>query len=224
MRVVVIGGGGQFGARIWRRLSQESALTVIAAGRHPGAPSGAPVLHRTLDLDAPDFAAELGRLEPDLVIHCAGPYQGQDYRVVGAALACGAHYIDLADGREFVVRFAAQNHAAASRAGRTAVTGASTLPALSSAVIDRLEERFARIEEIEIAIAPGQLAPRGTATMAAVLGYAGRGFRWWQDGEWRTAYGWQELRRMRFPFGERLAAACDVPDLTLLPERYPGVR
>jgi len=29
---------------------------------------------------------------------------------------------------------------------------------------------------------------------------------------------------MRFPFGKRWAAACDVPDLTLLPARYPEVR
>jgi hypothetical protein len=29
---------------------------------------------------------------------------------------------------------------------------------------------------------------------------------------------------MRFAFGSRLAAACDVPDLSVLPERYPEVR
>jgi hypothetical protein len=29
---------------------------------------------------------------------------------------------------------------------------------------------------------------------------------------------------MRFPFGTRWAAACDVPDLALFPDRYAGVR
>jgi hypothetical protein len=76
---------------------------------------------------------------------------------------------------------------------------------------------------IEIMIAPGQQAPRGVATMAAVLGYAGKPFPWWQDGTWRVAHGWQELKRETFSFGRRLSAACDVPDLALLPERYPGV-
>lgn len=218
MRVVVLGGTGNFGGRICRRLRQEPGIEVIAAGRRAGADSV------SLDLNAPDFAKALGALRPDIVIHCAGPYQGQDYRVAAAALGCGAHYIDLADGREFVVQFAAHNHAAAMRANRSAVTGASTLPALSAAVIDSLQTHFAHVDEIDMAIAPGQHAPRGTATMAAVLGYAGRGFQWWQDGAWRTAYGWQELRKMRFPFGTRYAAACDVPDLALFPERYPGVR
>ena len=224
MRVVVLGGLGNFGSRICRRLRQESGIEVISAGRRAreeGALSGS---YETIDLNAPDFKFALRALRPDLVIHCIGPYQGQDYRVVSATLECGAHYIDLADGREFVSGFAAHNHAAAVRAGRAAITGASTLPALSSAVVDHLLGRFAHVEEIDIAIAPGQHAPRGTATIGGVLSYAGRGFPWWEDGRWRTAYGWQELRRMRLPFGIRWAAACDVPDLTLFPDRYAGVR
>jgi hypothetical protein len=220
VRTVVLGGSGNFGARICRRLSQESGIEVIAAGRRASG-TGSRV---TIDLGAPEFEAALRALRPDVVIHCAGPYQGQDYRVVGVALGCGAHYIDLADGREFVAQFAAQNQAAAVRARRVAVSGASTLPALSSAVVDHLLKGLAHIDAIDIVIAPGQHAPRGAATRAGVLSYTGRGFPWWEDGRWRTAYGWQELRRTRFAFGRRWAAACDVPDLALLPVRYPEVR
>ena len=224
MRVVVLGGLGNFGSRICRRLSRESGIEVIAAGRRGREHGAASITFETIDLNAPDFRFALRALRPDLVIHCIGPYQGQDYRVVRATLECGAHYVDLADGREFVSGFAEHNHAAALRAGRAAITGASTLPALSSAVVDHLLGRFARVEEIDIAIAPGQHAPRGTATIGGVLSYAGKGFPWWERGRWRTAYGWQELRRMRFPFGTRWAAACDVPDLNLFPARYAGVR
>jgi NAD(P)-dependent dehydrogenase (short-subunit alcohol dehydrogenase family) len=224
MRVVVIGGSGNFGARICSRLAREPGLEIIATGRRAADGERDAISHKVLDLHAPDLARALAALRPDLVIHCAGPFQGQNYNVANAALASGAHYIDLADGREFVVQFASHNQAAALRAGRIAVTGASTLPALSSAVVDHLRRHFAHVEEIEITIAPGQHAPRGIATMAAVLGYAGRSFRWLEGGVWRTAYGWQELRRVVFPFGTRYAAACDVPDLTLFPERYPGLR
>src|SRR6266513_964032 len=71
---------------------------------------------------------------------------------------------------------------------------------------------------------PGQRAPRGEATVAAVLGYAGRRFKWRSGGAWRDAWGWQELKRLRFyGLGGRWAAACDVPDLELFPKRYPGV-
>lgn len=224
-RVVVIGGFGNFGARICRRLGHEPGIEVIATRRHVGESfDGAAVRAARLDIHSTVFASALRALAPDVVVHCAGPFQGQEYRVVEAALACGAHYIDLADGRDFVAQFAARNQAAARAAERVAVSGASTLPALSSTVIDHLKERFTQIEEVEIAIAPGQHTPRGTATMAAVLSYAGKGFPWWQDGTWQIAHGWQELKRMQFPFGMRWAAACDVPDLALFPARYPGVR
>jgi hypothetical protein len=99
------------------------------------------------------------------------------------------------------------------------------VPALSSAVVDALAGRFNSIEEIQIAIAPAQRAPRGIATIKGVFGYAGKPFKWLQDGAWRTAYGWQELRRLRFEgVGTRWAAACDVPDLELFPVRYPDVK
>ena len=229
MRVVVIGGYGNFGSRVCRGLAGSPAMEVVAAGRHPergrGGLSDPKLQHARLDHSARDFPAELKRLAPGLVIHCAGPFQSQDYRVALAALAAGAHYLDLADGRQFVARFSHHVHSAARAAQRIAISGASSLPALSSAVIDSLIARLQQIEEIQIAIAPGQRAPRGEATIAAVLGYAGRPFKWRSRGAWRDAWGWQELRRMRFyALGARWAAACDVPDLELFPKRYPGMR
>jgi NAD(P)-dependent dehydrogenase (short-subunit alcohol dehydrogenase family) len=228
MRVVVIGGYGNFGARVCRGLAA-SGMEVIAAGRNPGDGEGIfgdlPMGHARLDHSAPDFPAALKRLAPDLVIHCAGPFQLQNYRVARAALAAGSHYFDLADGRRFVTRFAQNVQSAARSADRLAVSGASSVPALSSAVIASLTARVPEIEEIQIAIAPGQRAPRGQATLAAVLSYAGRPFKWLSRGTWRDAWGWQELKRLRFyGLGPRWAAACDVPDLELLPRIYPGAR
>lgn len=223
MRVVVVGGFGNFGSRICRRLVQETGIEVIATSRRPKAALEF-VKTAAIDTDSPLFAAKLRALNPDLVIHCAGPFQGQDYRVALASIACNAHYIDIADGREFVSGFVDAVGAAAKAAGRFAIAGASTLPALSSAVIDSLKVSLEHLSTIDTVIAPGQHAPRGAVTVAAVLGYAGESFPWWQEGEWQTAYGWQELKREQFSFGRRIAAACDVPDLELLPVRYPGIK
>ena len=226
MRVVVLGGSGNFGARICRDLAGHPRIEVIPAGRNaPASPSGSGIRSARLDLASSDFASALRALYPDLVVHCAGPFQGQDYRVAAAALAAGAHYIDLADGRGFVAAFAGKLDAAARAANRLAITGASTMPALSSAVVDHLAPRFQKIHEIQIAIAPAQKAQRGTATIAGVLSYAGKPFKCLRLGRWSDAWGWQGLKRMRFAgVGMRLAAECDVPDLELFPRRYPGVR
>jgi len=226
MRVVVLGGYGNFGTRICRDLAGHSRIEVISAGRKPPAgDSDARIRSARLDIASSDFSSALRSLYPDLVIHCAGPFQGQDYRVAAAALAAGAHYIDLADGRDFVAGFAGQLDAAARAAGRLAISGASTLPGLSSAVVDHLAQRFERVHEIQIAVAPAQRSPRGTATIAGVLSYAGKPFRRLRLGRWTEAWEWQGLERIRFAgAGTRLSALCDVPDLDLFPRRYPSVR
>jgi hypothetical protein len=218
MRVLVLGGYGNFGARICKALANQDGIEILMAGRRPAA-------QVQLDTDDPGFTNRLRSAAPHIVIHCAGPFQGQDYRVARAAIAAGAHYIDLADGREFVANFARELDAQARAANILAVSGASTLPALSTAVVDSLAARFDAMEELQIAIAPGQRAPRGAATLAAVMGYCGKRFQWLSGGAWRDAWGWQELTRLQFAgLGTRWAAACDVPDLALMPARYPALK
>jgi saccharopine dehydrogenase-like NADP-dependent oxidoreductase len=107
----------------------------------------------------PDLAQQLRALDIGLVIHTAGPFQAQDYGVAQAAAQAGCHYIDLADGRRFVCDFPAAMHGAFSSAGRTAVTGASTVPALSSAVVDALCSGWRSIHTSTPA-SPRRSAPR----------------------------------------------------------------
>jgi saccharopine dehydrogenase-like NADP-dependent oxidoreductase len=225
MRVVVLGGAGNFGARIVRALQAEPGMHIISAGRRgvpvPGAPD---VPTAMVDINSPDLASQLGAQAPALVIHCAGPFQKQDYRVADATLAAGAHYLDLADGRDFVAGFSAAMHATAIRHGRAAITGASTLPALSTAVVDAMTADFSVTRSIQIVIAPGQQAPRGAATLAAVFSYLGRPIALWRQGRWQTGWGWMELKRLDLGFGRRWGALCDVPDLELLPARYAGLK
>lgn len=228
MRIVVLGGYGNFGARICRALAGRD-FEVIAAGRDSDGGQRAATLpagvgRARIDLAARNFAGALNDLSPSIVVHCAGPFQGQGYHVAAAAIDAGAHYIDLADGRDFVVNFAERNHALARAAGVLAVCGASTLPALSSAVIDNVARRVAQVNAIRTVIAPGQRGARGAATLASIVSYAGKPFKWLSGGAWVDAYGWQEMERVQIDgLSTRWAAACDVPDLALLPARFPGV-
>lgn len=177
-----------------------------------------------LDLSNPNFAADLASLRPDIVVHTAGPYQNQDYRVPRACIQCGSHYIDLADAREFVCNFQSLNDEANSK-GVLLITGASTLPGLSSAVIDFLRAHFGRVDEIRISIAPAHQTPRGAGTVAAVLSYCGKPFKVLEGGRWTRRFGWQNIKSSQHPeLGFRFSAACDVPDLSLLAEYVPGVK
>ena len=225
-RILVLGGYGHFGGRIARALAHDAAL--IIAGRDAAkAESAARALgpqHEgvAFDYTADHLAARIRGLCADAVIHTSGPFQQQGYHVARACVAAGAHYIDLADGRAFVVGIA-ELDVEAREQGVLVTSGASTLPALSSAVIDEHAGHFVRLDSIDISIAPGQRAPRGRATLEAVLSYCGKPFEAWEHGRWKTVYGWQDLHRFRYPdFGVRWLARCDVPDLQLFPRRYAG--
>lgn len=177
-----------------------------------------------LDIDAADFAAALGRAEPDIVIHTCGPFQGQDHRVANACLEAGSHYLDLADDRRFVCDIRPLDAAARAR-DVLLVSGASTVPGLSSVVVDALRTKLERLDAIDIAIAPGNRAERGEATVRAILSYAGHPFSSWSGGRWNEVHGWMNSRRADFgdTVGRRLLANVDVPDLELFPERYAPV-
>lgn len=228
--VLVLGGYGFFGQRICASLARLPSVRLLVGGRHRERAletvrrlGRGP--HQALAIDANNgnFAQVLKDSGTQILIHTAGPFQEQDYRVARAAIEAGCHYIDLADGRQFVAGIAALDDAARER-GISVITGASSVPALSSAVVDRYQARFARLESIELGISSGARAP-GLATVQGIFGYAGRPFHYLSHREWATAHGWLGLRRHRFPspLGARWVCRCDVPDLTLFPSRYPDV-
>ena len=74
-------------------------------------------------------------------------------------------------------------------------------------------------------ISPGNRTERGLATTRAILGYVGRPFMAKIDGAFRPVHGWQSLRRETFEgVGARWFARCEVPDVGVLPRRYPQLR
>ena len=234
-RIVVLGGYGNFGARISRTLAGDADMEITVAGRDAtraadtaaaiSLAGGKRVDAAALDVTARDLAPRLKQLEPDLIIHTSGPFQLRDHAVARAALNAGAHYVDLADARRFVCGIRAIDDAARAR-DLLVVSGASSVPGLSGAVVDAFAHEFDGLTSIDIGITPGNRAPRGRATVAAITSYVGKQFGVWRSGVWQPAYGWQRLRRHRYPpaVGTRWLADCDVPDLELFPDRYPGVQ
>jgi saccharopine dehydrogenase-like NADP-dependent oxidoreductase len=227
VKTLVLGGYGNFGARISRALAPQFTSDLLVGGRDARqAASFAQALGHGvrgigIDLSQAEFSRKLSELAVGLVVHTAGPFQVQGYAVAKAAAEAGAHYIDLSDGRRFVCDFPGAMNTAFQRAGRTAVSGASTLPALSSAVVDHLCKDWQRIDSIDICIAPAQSAPRGRATIAGVLSYCGAPITVWCDGQWQVKPGWASPVHVEFArLKPRRGALCDVPDLELFPRRY----
>jgi saccharopine dehydrogenase-like NADP-dependent oxidoreductase len=230
-KVLVLGGYGNFGKRIVENLAGIDGITIVIAGRNLTKSSAlvqnladtsvASLEPLEIDIFADDFKAQLTALSPYLVIHTSGPFQGQNYRVPKACIECGAHYIDLADDRRFVCDIAKLDSQAKDK-GVLIVSGASSVPGLSSAVVEHYQHQFSIIESINLAIAPGNKAERGLATVEAILSYTGHPLNVFKAGRWQEVYGWMDSGIKDFGgfIGKRHLANVDVPDLELFPARY----
>jgi saccharopine dehydrogenase-like NADP-dependent oxidoreductase len=229
--VLVLGGYGFFGERICSALASNPAIKLFIAGRnHPQAvalaarlnvPSGQAI---GIDAYAANFEDRLIELKIDTLIHTAGPFQKQNYVIPQAAIKARCNYIDLADGRAFVAGIESLCVSAREQ-GVTVVSGASSVPALSSAVVDRYIRQFERLDAISIGIASGARTP-GLATVKGIFSYCGKPFTRLEDNAWVETGGWLDLQRHHFPqpVGARWLGSCDIPDLDLLPRRYPTLQ
>jgi hypothetical protein len=161
----------------------------------------------------------------DLVVHLAGPFQGQDYAVAKACLQAGVPYIDMADGREFVTKFTSLD-AVAHAKGIPLITGASTVPGLSSAIIDGMIGHFSQLQAIDYGICAGVKTGLGLATLQAVLSYCGKPYRVLKDARPVTIYGLGRPRHHDFPspVNRRYVVDCDIPDHDLFPACYTALR
>ncbi|MDC7674679.1 saccharopine dehydrogenase NADP-binding domain-containing protein [Asticcacaulis machinosus] len=227
-KVLILGGYGNFGKRIAEALIRTDVPVVIAgrdlskaqalAARLKNIVPHADVAAALINIDD-GLVEALKNLPPKVVVNTIGPFQGQDYHVARACIAAGVHYIDLADGREFVAGIASLDEEAKAE-NLCVISGASTVPGLSSAVVERYRHRFNEIETMMYGISPGQKAERGLATTKGILSYVGKKLKP-ARGQVGARYGWQDLYRQTYPeLGGRWMANCDVPDLDLLPEAY----
>lgn len=234
--ILVLGGYGNFGKRICATLAKEASLQIVIAGRNINKAKELAnrIQHEIpqsniqpflLDWQAANFKERLKESHADIVIHAAGPFQDQTYKVAETCIDLKIHYLDLADGRNFVTHIKQLNEKAVEN-GVVVISGASSVPGLSSVVVDTYAPEFAILREVDFGIAPGNKAERGNATIAGALTYSGKPFQRLEFGEWKTVYGWQNLHQYYYGdnLGMRWHANCDVPDLTLLPERYPTLK
>ncbi len=230
-RVLIIGGYGNFGGHIARSLASDPGIQLRIAGRSldkaqrfiaqlPGNREALPV---ALDIGT-NLRTVLAETSPDIVVHTTGPFQGQSYAVAEACLQQGCHYIDLADARGFVAGIERYDREARDR-DVLIVSGASSVPCLSAAVIDHYREKFQSLQKIDYGISAAQRTNGGPATLTAILSYVGKPFKSLQEGRERIVYGWQGLHAQRYPrLGRRWFGYCDIPDLELFPGRYPDLK
>jgi Domain of unknown function (DUF4166) len=233
-RILLIGATGVFGRRLAAHLARLEDVELILTSRSPTR-SEELVRHlqRSSDVKAvltplaldhrQGLGESLARIAPWLVIDCSGPFQAMGYDVPKATLAAGAHFIDLADARGYILGFAQALDQLATAKGLVALAGASSSPAISAAAVEALTVGWKRIDSIDIAITPAGRTEIGEAATAAVLSYAGQPVPQWREGRLQSVTGWAVSQVMTVPgLGRRRVAPVETVDAELLSQRYPA--
>jgi Domain of unknown function (DUF4166)/Saccharopine dehydrogenase NADP binding domain len=239
-KILILGGYGTFGGRLAQLLADEPRFILVIAGRSRAKAQAfcdalgavaATAIPAAFDR-AREVEPQLRAIAPDLIVDASGPFQvygDNPFRVVEAAIALGIHYLDLSDGADFVRGITRFDEAARSR-GVFVLSGVSSAPVLTAAVVRRLSDGMARVETIAGGIAPSPHATIGRNVIQAIASYAGKPVAILRDGRSTTAYALIDSRRFtiappgRLPLYSRRFSLVEVPDLALLPELWPGLR
>jgi hypothetical protein len=238
LKVLVLGGYGTFGERLCRLLATDPRIALVVAGRSlaraeaacRALPAGAACSAIAMDRDG-DIDAVLLAVRPDLLVDATGPWQAygaRPYRLVDACLAHGIDYLDFADDAAFV-RGIASLDARAKAAGRSVLSGVSSFPVLTAAVVRHLAHDLARVRSIRAGIAPSPYAGFGLNVIRAIAAYAGKPVALVRDARPGTGYALVETQRYviappgALPLRDTHFSLVEVPDLQLVPLAWPGL-
>jgi hypothetical protein len=233
LKVLILGGYGTFGGRLAELLADEPRLHLVIAGRSRAKAEefcrklGGKVETSPLAFDRDgDVEKQLTAAAPDIVVDATGPFQayGDAYRVVRACIADGVHYLDLADGSDFV-KGVAQFDAEAKARHVFVLSGVSSFPVLTAAAVRAMSVGMTRIDTLAGGIAPSPYAGVGLNVIRAIASYAGQPIDL-IDGR---HYALIETKRYtiaapgRLPLYPIRFSLVDVPDLKVLPDLWPSL-
>ena len=227
--VLILGGYGIFGRRIAANLARRDEIDLVIAGRNAGSAAtlaralgAARVSSLGVDLQKPDAISRLLKAKPAIIVDTIGPFQSRNLALPRRCAELGIHYVDIADARTRVTEIASLD--AVARVGHAAIiSGASTLPALTTAIVDELASNPREVVVIEVGISASHRAPGGVATAAAILGSCGAPIPPVCGS--REEYGWGDLTRHAYPapVGERWLSNLDSPERAIWRKRYPAL-
>jgi hypothetical protein len=237
LRILIVGGYGIFGGRLAELLEDDARLTLLIAGRSltsarnycKGRSKAVATLVPTLFDRTSDEISKLAALNVTVVVDASGPFQAYGsnrYRLIEQCIACKVNYLDLADGSDFVAGLG-KFDIAARAAGVYVLSGVSSFPVLTAAVVRRLSSGIQTIRSIRGGIAPSPYAGVGLNVIRAIASYSGQKIPLKRGG--RSAAGSPFTESMwfviavpgRVPLESKRFSLVDVPDLRTLAELWP---
>jgi short subunit dehydrogenase-like uncharacterized protein len=162
-RVIVAGAGGVFGRLLVGELAELAPNAEVVA-----------TTRATLDIDDLESVSRAAR--GAFAVACtAGPFQTLDRRAVHTAVDAGAHWLDIADdpGWFFDLMEDRALDASARERGVAVISGLSSTPAISGALVRRLAREAKTSREGVVTLGIGNRNPKGIGAVASALASRG---------------------------------------------------
>ncbi len=220
--VVIIGGYGTFGRLIADQLVDYAEIKIAGRNQKTGEAFAQSIGAAFVFCDSNDSESLQKAISgAHLVINATGPFYASDYRIPETCIKHRCHYIDLADGRDFVAGFS-QFDSIAKEKKVFACTGASTTPAVTYALASELMKNTDGLKSIYTHLSVGNKNKPGLATLESILSYAGTPIKVWNHSRWQEMSGWSQPEYFIFPapVGKRRVQLCNVPDLDVFPKLF----
>jgi short subunit dehydrogenase-like uncharacterized protein len=207
--VWVLGGTGRSGRAIASALRARDLEPVLvgrdAARLTAAAHGGRTVRAGTVE----EMAAAIRRDRPRVVVNTVGPFARTSAPIARAALAVGAHHLDLANDVDAATAILALDDEAR-RAGSTLVTGAGFgVTAAESVALwlcgDEPAPESLRVDTVpSLAMEEGPLGEALAATLLEGFADGGTAGRHYRDGRLVPARLFGDLRQLRLPDGDEV--------------------
>jgi hypothetical protein len=219
-KVLILGGYGTFGSLIAGELARTTNVVIAGRNQFRGQKFADSIGAVFSLCNARDETALRNTVKgAQIVINASGPFLPNDYSIPNVCLEEGCHYIDLADGRDYVKDFPKLAELAQEK-DVFACTGASTAPAVTYALLSELSLTFHDIHSIKIYLSAGNKNKPGVSTLVDPF--------LCRDGDPRLeeqpmgkshGVGWRRFS-VSPPVGKRFVQLCNVPDLELFPQLF----
>lgn len=164
----------------------------------------------------------------DLVFNGVGPFYRFGLTVARAAVAAGAHYVDICD--EYDVAHAIVTDEAldedARRRGLTVMTGMGSSPGLSNLLGAWAVKQLDEVDDLAFVLGLPLIVDLGTTINAHMLHSLSGTVTQWADGEYVEVHAWSDPKEFTLlGRGGRHAFSCwGHPEAVTLPRYFPHVR
>lgn len=230
MRVSILGGGGMEGTKIASVIARDASVShVLVADRNISKAQRAAELAgpkaEGIGVDADDQAILVGLCEKvDMVVNLVGPYYTRGTRILEAAIAGKAHYLDICDDYDVTRDLLALN-AKAQAVGITAVINCGSSPGLVNVLAKYAAGKLDKVDEINVTWSvPMTIGTGGLGGVFHSFHMLGPQIPQFLDGKTEKVPGGSGRKKVTFPFGTVESMFVGHPEPVTLPLNIEGVQ